>query len=390
MNVLHCISGLSSGSGGPARSVPALADALARRGPAVRLAYVSGPDDVDLDGCAAVPAPYQPSPPRSLGASRELRRALKDGPGYDIYHASGLWELAQHYTSRAALQHDAPFVITPRGMLEPWALKQSSWKKQLARRLYAGRTLERADCLHAITTSEVASFRAFGLDAPVAVVPNGVDLEEFEGLDAARDRLADLYPTERGRPVALFLSRLHPKKGLLHLMTAWAAVRADHADWVLLVCGPDDIGYRSEVEQRADRLGLGESVIFAGPVYGADKLAALAAAECFVLPSFSEGFSMAVLEALACRLPVLITPGCNFPEVEDAGAGIVVAPNAAGTEEGLRRLLTLDPAERATMGGRGRRLVEEQYTWDRIADTMMEVYQWLIDGGTPPECVVTD
>ena len=99
---------------------------------------------------------------------------------------------------------------------------------------------------------------------------------------------------------------------------------------------------------------------------------------------------MAVLEALACRLPVLITPGCNFPEVEAIGAGIVVPPDAAGTEEGLRRLLELDPTERAEMGARGRRFVEEQYTWDRIADTMIEVYRWLIDGGASPECVVTE
>lgn len=389
MKVLHCISGLSAASGGPARSVPALADAIASRGVDVNLAYVAGPDDVDLGWSAAAALPCRPSRPRTLRASRQLSRHTLNGTRYDIYHSHGLWTLPTHYTARAAHRHDAPSLITPRGMLEPWALNRSRWKKRLARWLYADRTLDRADCLHAITPSEVESFRAFGLDNPIAVVPNGVALEPFAELDAARGRLAESYPVTRDRPIALFLSRLHPKKGLLHLMDAWAAVRTDHPDWLLLVCGPDDVGHRAEVERKVDALDLADSVLFAGPVYGDDKLAALAAADCFVLPSFSEGFSMAVLEALACRLPVLITPGCNFPQAEDARAGVIVEPDLDGTESGLRRLLELTPTERAEMGARGRRLVEQKYTWDRVAEQMIEVYRWLLDGGKPPECVVT-
>jgi poly(glycerol-phosphate) alpha-glucosyltransferase len=388
MRILHCISGLSADSGGPARSVPALADAVARIGTEVQLAYVSAAQDVELNGNMASPLPCQPSWPRTLGASRELRRRLIGGERFDIYHAHGLWEFASSYTAQAARRNNAPFLLTPRGMLEPWALSRSRWQKRALGWLYQNRDLHHADCLHAITTCEVESFRAYGLKNPIAVVPNGVDLASCANLDALRGRAADLYPMTRDRSIALFLSRLHPKKGLLHLMEAWANVHPEHPNWILLVTGPDDLGHQAEVERKVARLGISSSVLFTGPMYGEDKIAALAAAKCFVLPSFSEGFSMAVLEALAWRLPVLITPGCNFPEVVTADAGVMIEPNARGTAEGLRRLMRLSESERVAMGKRGRQLVEERYTWHRVGAQMIDVYEWLLNGGKRPECVV--
>jgi glycosyltransferase involved in cell wall biosynthesis len=134
-------------------------------------------------------------------------------------------------------------------------------------------------------------------------------------------------------------------------------------------------------------LEVESSVTLVGPLYGERKLAALAAASLFVLPSFSEGFSMAVLEAMAARLPVIITPECNFPEAEKASAGLQVEPTEDGMALGLHELLRASDAEREQMGRNGRVLVETGYTWDRIARQMVELYQWLVGGGAPPACV---
>jgi len=141
------------------------------------------------------------------------------------------------------------------------------------------------------------------------------------------------------------------------------------------------------MKRLAAELGLGQKVCFTGPLHGREKLAALAGAELFVLPSLSEGFSMAVLEAAAAGLPVLLTPQCNFPELAQAGGAIEVSPDAAGCEAGLREMLRFSEAGRRLMGQRGKDLVTSSYTWPRIAAQMLNVYRWLLDGGHPPACV---
>ena len=132
---------------------------------------------------------------------------------------------------------------------------------------------------------------------------------------------------------------------------------------------------------------LADRVTTLGHVVGDDARRAWGAADAFVLPSYSEGFSMAILEALACRLPTLITTACHFPELAEAGGGLVVEPNAEGVTAGLRDLLERSPSERAELGRRGRLLVESRYTWDRQAERLAEVYRWLSGGGDRPEAV---
>jgi glycosyltransferase involved in cell wall biosynthesis len=190
--------------------------------------------------------------------------------------------------------------------------------------------------------------------------------------------------------VALFLSRIHPKKGLSVLIEAWRQVTRDDKDWILAIVGPDEGGHLAEVQLLARDLGIEDRVLFTGPAYGCEKRQLLELADFFVLPSHSEGFSMAVLEAMACRLPVVITPNCNFPAVCEEGAGLVVPPHADKLSSALRQLMECTQGQRVRMGSQARRLVQRCYTWDHVVDQMNEVYEWLINGGSPPACVVTD
>ena len=183
------------------------------------------------------------------------------------------------------------------------------------------------------------------------------------------------------------MGRLHKKKGLELLLRAWARLASQFTDWVLVVAGPDR-GFETTVRRLIQELGLVQSVILTGNLQGESKREALGAAEVFVLPSFSEGFSMAVLEAMACSLPVLLTPECNFPEAAASGAAVEVEATVRGTEAGLRRLLSLGDTERQKMGRSARTLIAARYTWDRVAEQTMQLYCWLTGRGLRPEFVL--
>jgi glycosyltransferase involved in cell wall biosynthesis len=216
-------------------------------------------------------------------------------------------------------------------------------------------------------------------------VPNGVDLAPFEDLPA-RSELEREHPELRGKFVLLFFARLHVKKGLDLLAEAMRGVAPERPDLHLLLAGSED-GAGAPFLARMREYGLSGRVTYLGHVSGESARRTWAAADAFVLPSYSEGFSMAILEALACRLPCLITTACYFPEVAAAGGAVVVEPTPEDVTRGLREMLEREPEERTTLGRNGRRLVEREYTWDCQAERLAAIYEWLVGGGTPPDCV---
>lgn len=306
-----------------------------------------------------------------LQSSFELRRMLKTS-GADLVHLHGIWMDNQW----AALQHqrktDVPVVVSPRGMLDPWAVQNSAWKKKLVERLFAKDALRRASCIHALCRSEVDSIRAYGLKNPVALIPNGVELPEPGRLPPVADR-----------KTILFLGRIHPKKGIAELLEAWGRFEGD---WKLLVAGWDDGGHDEGLKAKATELGL-KNIEFIGPKYGAEKEALLRSVDAFILPSFSEGLPMSVLEAWSYGLPAVITDFCNLPEGFESNAAVRVEPRADSIVLGLEKLAAMSDAERTAMGTAGRTLVAERFTWTGIAENMRRVYAWCLTGENPPECL---
>jgi poly(glycerol-phosphate) alpha-glucosyltransferase len=232
------------------------------------------------------------------------------------------------------------------------------------------------------------SIRALGLTNPIAILPNGVDLPD-RLLSKPIPKWAEGFPSEK--KILLFLGRLHPKKGLVHLIRGWAMARRGNSDasatWLLVIAGWDQRGHQAEIESLVDGLGVNDSVFFVGPQFNEDKITSFNRADAFVLPSFSEGLPMAVLEAWAYRLPVIMTPQCNLPEGFSSGAAIPVDADADSIYEGLSNLFIMDSSALASMGERGRKLVETNFAWPRIAANMYSVYQWLLDKNEKPQCV---
>jgi glycosyltransferase involved in cell wall biosynthesis len=261
------------------------------------------------------------------------------------------------------------------GMLDPWSLRQSRWKKRAALAVAHRRLLNGAARLHLGNADEERLIRPLRLTAPRVIVPNGVtppaDWPPAGAFRATRPELG-------GDPFVLFLSRLHPKKGLDLLAEAFAAVAGRVPGVRLVVAGPDD-GSRADFEARVAWLRVADRVHLVGPLYGADKWAALRDAACFCLPSRQEGFSVAILEALACGRPAVVTENCHFPEVGTAGAGVVTRLDARAVADGLIAVLS-DPAAADRMGAAGRGLVAERYTWGRVAAQLEGVYRDVLGG----------
>lgn len=314
--------------------------------------------------------------PQSFGYSPGLKRALGNG-GIDLIHSHGLWMhpgLAAHGVSK---RQGIPHVVSPHGMLDPLSIKRKWLRKRFFWHTLEKARVKSAAVLHATSLLEAEHFRALRLRNPIAVIPLGVELKEFA---SARD--------SKETKAVLFLSRIHPQKGLLNLVQAWAALMPQ--GWKAIIAGPNQFGHEEEVRAAVRKAGLAEQFEFPGPVYGEAKWSLLRSADLFVLPTFSECFGIAIAEALACGVPVITTKGAPWADLEERKCGwwidIGVEPLAAA----LREAMALSDEERLAMGMRGRQLIDVKYAWPGIAKLMLAVYHWVLNGGATPDCVRLD
>lgn len=327
--------------------------------------------------------------PLAFGYQVGLSKALATA-ALDLAHVHGLWNFPS-VAARRWGKKGKPYLISPHGMLAPKALQISFWKKRLAGALYENAHLRGAACIHALCEEEYAALRSFGLTNPVAVVPNGVDIPDLNNPLAAPDWALKFPPESK---ILFYLGRIHPIKGLVNLLHAWAQVsgakRISAEPWHLVLAGWEQGGHQAELERLALDLGIEAGVHFVGPQFDVAKTASFRRADAFILPSFSEALPMAVLEALSYGLPVLMTPQCNIPLGFEAGAAIKVEPNPDDIARGLRQFYELTDAQRAVMGEKGAALVAERFTWPKVASEMLTVYDWVLNGGPAPACVHLD
>jgi glycosyltransferase involved in cell wall biosynthesis len=324
--------------------------------------------------------------PRSFGYSPHLASRLGSA-AVDILHVHGLWMFTSIAARLWSVRTRAPYLISPHGMLDPWALKHSRWKKRIVSALYELDHLRRATCLHALCDAELEAIRAFGLRNPVCVIPNGVAAVDRRTSHRAQWR-SDMPENAN---VLLYLGRLHPKKGLESLLLAWSELHSsgDKAalNWYLVIAGWDQGSHRTTLEAIALRRGIRDRVRFVGPQFGMEKDATFLSSDAFILPSLSEGMPMTVLEAWAYGLPVLMTPQCNLPEGFARGAALPVDPNREGIARQLKALFAMSDDCRRQLGARGLNLVRTRFNWAIIADQLESVYRWVFGVGPQPACV---
>jgi glycosyltransferase involved in cell wall biosynthesis len=324
--------------------------------------------------------------PRSFGYSPQLGPRIGSA-GLDLLHVHGLWTYTSIAARRWSRGRGASYLVSPHGMLDPWALQHSRWKKRVVSTLYEWDHLCRAACLQASCDAEYRAIRALGLRNPVCVIPNGVDPVNGDVSRPAAWR-RDLPDNAK---VLLYLGRLHPKKGLADLLQGWTEIHRQRSeaarDWHLVIAGWDQDGHRATLEAIASKSCAAQSVRFVGPQFGPDKEATFRCSDAFILPSLSEGMPVTVLEAWAHGLPVLMTQHCNLPEGFAAGAALPIQPGPEGIARQLDILFALSDDRRREVGARGLQLVETRFKWGNIAAELASVYCWVVGIGARPDCV---
>lgn len=372
MKLVHVVPHIDQEAAGPSYSVPRLCESLAARGHEVGLSCLAARGEIP--GVALDLHPQWPILGR-FAISTSHARALRGKAGrVDIVHNHSLWSMVNVAAGWAVPGKHAKLVTSPRGTLSPWALSRSKWIKRLLWPLQR-RALTRADLLHATSEVEYGEIRALGFTSPVVIVPNGIDLPI----------LPVLRPLKAGSAerTLLFLSRIHPTKGIDRLLQAWQTLQHQYPEWHLVVAGWGEPAHVRVLAELAAMLGL-QRVDFPGPLYGEDKSQAYFDADLFVLPTHSENFGMVVAEALAHGCPAVVSRGAPWAGLETERCGWWVEHDVPHLTAALATAMSLPADQLAMMGRNGRAWMERDFSWDSVAQRMEAAYRWLIEGGAPP------
>lgn len=366
VRVLHVIPSLDPGDGGPSKAVVEICRAIRDSGTDVEIASTgNGPAPQDIP-THLFPRKgkleYKYSPELSKWLDSNVKR-------YDVLHVHAVFNHSTHAACRTAMKRGVPYIVRPLGTLnESYALQQSAWKKRQYLRWIARAELDGAMALHCTSQPEAEDMRRLGLRAPKVVIPHGLRTEEF-------DRLPPRGTFRRGdTPVILFFGRVHPKKGFDILLPALEVLSRRHT-FHMVIAGPGDDAYVNGLKAEAQRRGIAERVTFAGMQTGAARLQPLADADIFVLPSYNENWGIAVAEAMACGIPILVSDQVDLcVEVREWQAGLVVTCDVGELSTALARMLE-NPAERAQWGLNGKRNVAANMRWGHIAGRLNHLYE---------------
>lgn len=379
MNKLYAtIHSIADEAKGPSYSVRRLYEEMNNQGHRVVLV------DADYQEGAVLPSfskSFAPGfGPAKLGRSPEMAKYLQHqavAGEIKLLHNHGLWMMPNVYPGWVARKYNIPLITSPRGVFAKAAWESGSKIKQLFWPLLQRPALVPTVCFHATAESEYLDIRRMGYTQPVAIIPNGIDVPE--GFQKQPSELKTL----------LFLGRIHPIKGLVMLLEAWATLEPIFPEWQLKIVGPDNVGHLRELQDLQHKLNL-QRVIFVGAVYEQQKWQEYHNADLFVLPSYSENFAMSVAEALACGVPAVVSKGAPWQELETYNAGCWVEINASSLAHALRGFIQKPLDELVQMGQNGRKLMQDKYSWEMVATMMAELYKWVLEGGTTPKFVRLD
>jgi len=377
IKISHIVTSIDISKGGPSKSVSELALNQSQFNHDISIFTSPSPNPYILKSTSLN---FHLKFIKKLSYGNTLRKIVNRGE-YDLLHGHGIWQIPVHNMAKIARQKNLPYIITPRGMLEPWALRTGKWKKKLALILYQRKDLARAACIHATAKMEAENIRKLGFYNPIAIIPNGIDIDQFP-LPANR------LTKQKEKHTLLFLSRIHPKKGIEILIEAWQTVNLSlKQNWQVEIAGNGDEKYISSLKHLIQKRGLSNEIKIIGPQFGNEKLAAYHRADLFVLPTYSENFGIVVAEALACGVPVITTKGTPWEELNTYNAGGWIDIGIEPLKATLNKFLAYSDEERFMMGENGRKLIEENYSIKQVASKMIDLYKWILDQSGKPDFI---
>ena len=387
MRILHVIPSYIPAYryGGPVKAVHELAQALTRCGVDVSV-FTTNLDwenkldvplaqEQDLEGVKVTyyPVSFLKAYCYSPGLAGALQRRVSD---FDLVHIHSVFLYPTNIAAKWCQKKKIPYIINPFGALDPEMIKlKNAFIKNIYIRIIEQHNIKKAACLHLASVYEEKQFLALGIKAPVAIVPRGINLQDYVWKNQQADNFKEKYPQLKGKQIILFLGRIHFKKGLDLLAAAFKRVSLKAKDAYLVIAGPSEGGYAKKLKELFGRMGLIDNVLFTGMLLGEDKISAFYNSDIFVLASYGENFGISVLEAMACGLPVVITNHVGlYPDVLEYQAGIVSACDDQEIAGAILKLLA-SASLRKAMGKQGLSLAQDRFTLDRIAGKMNDLYE---------------
>jgi len=392
MKIYNLIENLDDTYGGPAKSVPYLAKSLEELGvknTLLSIKYHNNESNEVIKKNTLKWISFSYNYIKKIRYSKALKSYLTDVIKKDkdiLLHTHNLWNYIPYVVYSLGVNYKVAYILAIRGSLYPWSLAQSSLQKKIAWVLFQKKALNNASCIHVTDKAELEAVRTLDITSPIALVPNGINLDEFKSMndkDTAKENLG----LEKDKKYILFLSRVHPKKGLEYLVQSWIKLAKKYKNWDLLIVGPlYDQKYHKKIEDEIVKNNLQDRVHFTGMIGGAKRIDCFSASTLFVLPSHTENFGIAIAEAMAAKLPVITTHGTPWQEIEEYDAGWWVELSQKNIDNTLNEALDSSDDELKQKGLNGFDLIQK-YEWKYQAKKMKEVYEWVLDGGEKPEFV---
>lgn len=388
MKILTFLTSISLKGGGPSRSVPMLVKGLAEIGVDVTL-MTQRSDDMNTHALEGTSAKLKVL---EAGYSDKDVEDYVLNEKFDIIQFQSMWDPRYHRLAKIANKHNIPYIITPRGMLEPWSLSQNKWKKKLALILYQLKDLKKAACIFTTAEMEAHHVRELGVHVPISVIPNGIETDGY----ACRTSM------NRIKKQILFLGRVHVKKGIELLIEAFSILQKDFPDWNVVIVGNGEPGYIKSLELKVESLGMQNYIKILPQIFGEAKAKLYQESSLFCLPSYSENFGMVIAEAMSCGLPAITTNGTPWQLLngdcttmgasldflgDDKRTGWCIDLSIENLEKALREAMSMDSKELYEMGQRGSRLINENFNYRSVAKKTKSLYEWIVMSGDKPTFV---
>lgn len=379
MRIKHVVETIDISSGGPARSVTFLIKKIINQNNNISI------DLHTKDSAYPIISGFNHDKGQIIFYNKKVKFSSKtffkgnEENKNTIVHIHGLWGLMLQKICRISFNNKLPYIITPRGMLEPWSLGQKKIKKFFAMFLYQRRNLDNSKCIHATSEMEAINLRKLGLKSPIAIIPNGINLDEF----------SNSYPQKETRKKKiLFLSRIHIKKGIENLIDAWKLIDPEvRKNWKIEIVGNGDYKYIKSLKEKIFLEKIGHQIEIKKPVFGKAKVNLFREANLFVLPTFSENFGIVIAEALASFTPVITTKGAPWEDLKKTNCGWWIDIGILPLKRVLEEAIQTSDQDLITMGINGRKLIENKYSMDAVASQMVHLYSWILNKKDKPEFV---
>ncbi len=356
MKIVHILHSIDKSTGGPARSVTQTCVELAKLGMQVDLIVQDSFDKIEVESTPNLTIHYKTISELFIYGSKLSKDAV------DLIHLQHIWSPYIEVIAFWAYHKNIPYIISTRGMLEPWIMAHNPWRKKLGMLLYQDSALKKASYLHVTALMEQKTVRELGYTNPVAIVPNGLDLKQVK-------KVKEQYGSKK----IVFLSRIHPKKGIELLLEAWKQI--ENCDWSLEIAGNGDPSYVKSLRDNADGI---ERVTFVGEKYGEAKWDFLRAADAMVLPTYSENFGNVVVEALAVGVPVLTTKGTPWEDLVTDNCGWWIDLSVENLADSLKKIIKTPVSALEEKGINGRRLVGEKYNFKVVGNAFADLYHKIL------------